>query len=233
VRERGRVARFQRLAFLQMAVFLLAAGMPGCGSTPDVLRVTCDADGTHVLTPTVAARADGVHIEIPESGDYDAVEIWGGDGNPVDRTFFTTGHTFDQSFRRPLALGRWSLACFSGPESDPGIRAPNGGADTVEIIDPSGFFVSYGLSCGPGDRTGFPVPILAHATSVEGLIRSQLRGVLNSDVIEPAGYPASGGNDWRVARNGDVIGSLSASAESGNGVIFSVFVCASRGIARP
>jgi hypothetical protein len=57
--------------------------------------------------------------------------------------------------------------------------------------------------------------------------------VLNSDVIEPAGYPASGGNDWRVVRDGDVVGSLIARAEGGNGVIYAVSVCAKSGIARP
>ncbi len=95
------------------------------------------------------------------------------------------------------------------------------------------YFVSYELSCDRTDRTGFSVPILAHATSVQGLVRSQLRGVLSSDIIEAAGYPPSGENDWRVVRDGDVVGSLRAWAAGGNGAIFSVFVCAESGIARP
>jgi hypothetical protein len=228
MKQRGRVAHTQLVT-----VVLLAVGMPACGSGPDVLRVTCDADGTHVLTPTVAAQHDGVHVQVLESGDFDAVEIWGGDDNPVARTYYTTGRTFDHSFSRPLAPGRWSLACFSGPQSSPGVRGPNGGADTVDVIDPSGFFVPYGLSCRRNDRTGFSVPIFAHAASVDGLIRGQLLGVLSSDIIEPAGYRAIAGNDWRVVRDGDVVGSLSARAEGGNGVIYSAFVCASSGITRP
>lgn len=228
----------QRRRFAQVssvtAVLLAAALLPGCGrdGPPEVLLMTCDTEGTHVLTPTVATRADGVHVHVLESGGFDAVTMWGGDDNPVRTTHFTTGHTFDHRFIRPLTPGRWSIACFSGSQSSPGIRR-QGGAGSVLVVDSAGFFVPYGLSCRPDDRTGFPVPLLAPASSVDSLVRDQLDGVLDSDTVEPAGYPESGSLIWRIVRDGEVVGSLHARITGGTGSIYSVFVCADSAISLP
>lgn len=211
--------------FLEKGTFMHARG-----SLAAVLLMTCDVKGTHVLTPMVVARDDGVHVLVLESGGYEAVEMWGGDRNPVGRTYYTTGHSFAQAFTYPLAPGRWSFACFSGPQSNPRVRGQNGGADVVEVVDPFDSFVPYGLSCPKSDRTGFPVPIFTPAASVDALVRGQLNGVLVSDEIEPAGYPMGDGRDWRVVRGGEVVGSLRARAEGGRGIISSVSVCASSGI---
>lgn len=179
----------------------------------DVLRVTCDADSIEVLTPVVAAQADGLHvlatvtelshpeIRLRSSADS-SVEYWSGSSG------------VDGEFVRGLAVGDATVHCESGPHQSDG---PEDLTAPFTLVDPEGVFIPYQLACAK-DEMFVPLegqdewpPSFPPSLSLdrpEEVVRAQVSGIQDDDVVERAGY--TGVMDEqpivRLVRNGEVIG---------------------------
>jgi hypothetical protein len=197
----------RRLAPLLVVVAALAACgriepvlvRPGHSPTPapEVARVVCEKDGsTALLTDSVTAQADGVHVEVDNRTGEGAQMIG----------LITDVNDGANSFVTSVPPGRVKVACY--PYSRHEEPAPEGLDLTIE--DPNGYWVDQDLECGPntmavsqisdyfGDasgQTGDPVD----------LTRENLKGLEDDDAVERAGYPESGDPVVRVVRDGNVI----------------------------
>ncbi|GBC86775.1 hypothetical protein HRbin12_00774 [bacterium HR12] len=163
-------------------------------ANPDVVRVRCDGSGTHVSTPEVRPRADGLHILVDDRlgerlsivvryGTDDAIGLGAGPGLSE-----VTGSGARGGW--PVPPGAASLRCVR-PGEDAG--SPEGWVP-IRVIDQDGVYVPADLGC---DDT--VVGSVDHAASagaeVRGPVqaaRETLPGLWGDDVVEPAGYPEVG-----------------------------------------
>jgi hypothetical protein len=107
-------------------------------ASPDTLDVRCDGETTEVLTPTVQARTDGVHVRLTNTSDGELLYQHPGGGDGVD-----PGTT---SIRLQILPGPSEFRCLrSTPDVDPGVE---GGWASFEVLAPERW-VSPQLDC-PG-----------------------------------------------------------------------------------
>ncbi len=173
---------------------------------PHVLEVNCDGGVPRVVTPTVPAQRDGVHIQLvgnppPNTG----IAFFGRrDGS----TYLSRGDDPAQGLVWQLGTGTYEVKCYQvGAGVNP---AAIDSADSVDVVDPNGFWVSTYLDCPfSGQIDVRPGSYLPNG-SAEASIRAGIPGLLASDTIEPAGYVrAIGPPVYRVVRNGSTIAALS------------------------
>jgi hypothetical protein len=109
---------------------------PSATSAPDALEVRCDGTTTDVLTPTVQAQRDGVHVLIHNTTTGEDLSVtWegGGDGAaPGDTTLVF-----------PIQPGRSRIRCLPNSE-DAAIE--NGDRGGFDVLAPDGW-VSPDLAC--------------------------------------------------------------------------------------
>jgi hypothetical protein len=178
-------------------------------SVPDVAVLRCTADGTELDTPSVQVQPDGLHIDATNLARATLIDV-----APEGSDGLIGSDAFDGADHREVVLqvppGRATIAC----------RTPEGGSITggpaeypdlfvlIEILDPTGLYVPSELACGQADQEGIGPhqnEILEPASA--SYIRVNISGILPSDVVEQAGYPASQGDPrfWRVVRDGEVL----------------------------
>jgi hypothetical protein len=162
-----------------------------------VAELTCDGSTTTALTPVVAAQPDGVHVRVTNTSSLDLslqIEGIGGDNAPVG----------EHESVLPLAPGEVRLRCVD-PASDAG--SP-GEYVTVEVVDPAGLYVSPELECTSvvGMTPEYPEGWMGYRGDPVEAARVLLTGLLESDVVERAGYPQSSEPIVRIVREGAVVG---------------------------
>jgi hypothetical protein len=171
-------------------------------------QIVCDAAKTRVLTPTVAAQADGVHISV-DNRSKERLQFqvrpgsWGGQALPgVSELAFPFGTGAWQD----LGPGEVEVRCLS--EWSGGFHRVGVRFATFTVVDPGGRWVSTLLECskpevkmlyGRADKQmDDPRPPVTIA-------RSRIVGLQPGDLVEPAGYPRALNPVVRVIRDGKVI----------------------------
>jgi hypothetical protein len=221
---------------------------------PDVLRFRCDPSGIEVLTPVVAAQPDGLHVDAEVVGLDDA-EIGLMSSRLRGQSWWSGSSGVKGEFVRPVPVGEVRFVCEPGPEQGSGgndANAPAGdgvlpglssdpGAfhGTFDLIDPDGYFVDHILTCesrdeGFGSSAPPGEPFWRGWPTIEEAMRAHIEGLLDSDVIEEAGYP--GGEKWpyleaRVVREGEVIAAAGIDGRAGwRFGVQDITVCSSHGL---
>jgi hypothetical protein len=105
-----------------------------------ILEVWCDGDSTEILTPTVQARADGVHVVIHNESDEPLSIAWGGGGDGADPGRST--------LVLPIEPGDAEFRCQRSSE-DAGIDR---GWESLRVLEPPGW-VPTDLGCTEGGVT--------------------------------------------------------------------------------
>ncbi|HLV57981.1 MAG TPA: hypothetical protein VKY81_03765 [Natronosporangium sp.] len=184
------------------------SGGPEVGPAPDpdapaMARIGCADGRTRVLTPTVAAQPDGVHLRVDNSSSDRTLYLRrGGEIVMVNRA---PAGTSEAVATEPP--GSWELACVV-PTADPEERR---GWIRLEVTDPLGLWVPADPDCEqplrtdinylvePEGRPGDPVDLAA-----EDLAHT-FPEWSPADTFEPAGYPQAVPRLVRVVRGGTVI----------------------------
>jgi hypothetical protein len=183
---------------------------------PSVAQVSCSDAGTQVSTPVVQPQPDGVHIAVDNSTGSDLalqIDNFGGDNAPMGSTALV----------RPIPPGSYRVACVNVQLAD----LSQIDYQPLEVQDPSGIWVSTDLtSCTSasgvagsfaGSPDGSSDIVGVQGTPVE-VVTSTISGLLPTDLIEPAGYPATTDEaNVRVVRDGDVVASYHLFPDSQGG----------------
>jgi thiol-disulfide isomerase/thioredoxin len=201
----------------------------------DVLRVRCTDAGAEVLTPDVAARADGLHVEAtPGSADHaDAIELrplgW-----PV-LNFSSGSSGVEGVFVRAVPEGEVIVSCYR--EDDGGGRItpePRDGEAIARVADPGDFYTPWIPACALEDQVAFDDGERFDLAGLAGdeAVRALISAVRQSDDVARGGY----GDErferslFSVMRDGVVIGSVWIDSDAGGTRISSGFACAGSGI---
>jgi hypothetical protein len=166
-------------AFRERSV-LIPAGPVEPTLVPDLAVVICEGANISIQVGTVAARSDGVHVEVI---------------NPTDRTLAFGASDTDEFHDVPPGTSTFVESFFFSPGSHyvacgPGGRLPGAFEHQIHVDDPNGVWTPTDLVC-PGDEQW------GHDVSVEGddpieVARSVLSDrVRASDELRFAGYPES------------------------------------------
>lgn len=180
---------------------------------PDIARVVCDADGTRILTPKVAAQRDGLHLVIDNrlEGDYGfSVETPEGGGGGDNASKGESRHVFDS-----IPPGEARIGCYeSRKDMEPDYA-------TVEILKSDSGYRSVNLECRGGAAVMGEGGLLAPGAKGEKgepveLARRALKDRLREDdTLELADYPESvSSRSVRVVREGRVITAVSYRKEA-------------------
>jgi hypothetical protein len=195
------------------ALLVLAAGAcadptettTSTGNAPDELEIRCDGETTEVLTPTVQAQRDGVHVLIHNSATERlsvTTETRGDGASPGDTTLIF-----------PIPPGRSRIRCMR--ETDDNAMA-NGDWGDFEVLAVEGW-ISPALEC-PGGRmyTGF-ADYVAGARGVEDpLVDSKKHFRLEGSVVE-AGYDIVGERTYINVSEGHAKESLVYTSDGSGG----------------
>jgi hypothetical protein len=202
---------------------------------PGVLRVRCTDAGAEVLTPEVAARADGLHVEATRgSVDHaDAIELrplgW-----PVVN--FSSGSSgVEGVFVRPVPEGEVIVSCYREEEDGEGITPnPRDGEAIARVVDPGDFYTSWIPACALEDQVAFYGGERSDLAGLEGAdaVRALVPAIGPSDDVVPGGYGAERFERslFSVMRNGKVIGSVWIDSDTGGTRISSGFACTGSGV---
>jgi hypothetical protein len=167
----------------------------------------CDADGTHVLTPEVRPRRDGVHFEVDNrlgvNASFSERAAGGGSGNGAP-----------PGISRPEGDGTnggWSI-----PPGDAEVRCLRTSADggspgwqPITVVDPAGLYTPDIPSCTDGRSTGGYFDYLTNASGIMGdpvdIARAHFKGVRSTDLAHGSGYPGQASPHVSIVRDGRVI----------------------------
>jgi hypothetical protein len=253
--RRARVLRARRYAVAAAAVAVVAGlalplgslfrlgaptsmgPVPGAGAEEPlvappapVLEVVCDGATTTVATPTVRARADGVHLRVDNrSGGPLTVSV-----RAEGRALFGARVAAGVSEPRPDGGAGWSVppgvasvGCFP-----PGTGEEGAGYATFQVVDPQGLWVPWELECREGSVTaaidradprgepGDPVDV------AWPYLAPYLGSLGQGDRLERAGYPDQVPVVVRVARDGRTVATAELTPGEGGGwVVSTVSVC--------
>lgn len=110
---------------------------------PETFKITCDGETTEVLTPTVQARSDGVHVLLTNTSDRELLYQ-----SPLSGEGVVPGTT---AIRLPILPGPSRFRCLLlTKDVDPGV---DGGWASFEVLAPAGW-VSPALDCPSGAYSG-------------------------------------------------------------------------------
>jgi hypothetical protein len=166
---------------------------------PNVARIVCTAAGTRLLTPAVRPQSDGVHVMLSQTG-----------GRPA--TLETDQGGGDKPGPKPLVLilppGRAHLGCMT--MADWNVDPPrHRGWVTLRVVDQDKQWVDdrpAGATCSQSS--------IDYTPTAAGLRLSQLgqdaRRALDAspaDAVERAGYRRQEPIEYRLVRDGKVVGS--------------------------
>lgn len=170
---------------------------------PDVVDVVCDG-GTQVLTPQAKPQLDGVHFRVDNRTGSDIVFL----------VEYPTGGVGAEVHVPP------GISELSGPDSGaPGWAVPPGTvgvscrelpqepspSPTVdfELVDEDGVWLPTTLSCDSITQS-FLSRALEGPDPIE-LTRERFDGILETDVVEEAGYPEAASPSVVIIRDGEII----------------------------
>jgi hypothetical protein len=186
--------------------------IPGSGTSPtgvsDVLRVSCSASGTEVLTPVVEAQPDGVRVvvaadapfvslefhELERSDGSDPIEGFGGPFRPSDPKPW------------PIAPGRAEVMCAGNGYGESDATPPS-----FEVVDPNGYWLPGTMECAEGDPAVAVVSYdggAADYPSKNDAIRALLNGVDAGDEVGMPFYRGSKDARFVIDRDGSVVGTV-------------------------
>jgi hypothetical protein len=140
-----------------------------------------------------------VHISVDNSTGKDLalqIDNFGGDNAPAGSTALV----------RPIPPGSYRVACVD-------VHLPNLSPidyQDLEVQDPAGIWVPTDLACSSGGGVAASGSFVPGAVGVQGtpveVVTTSISGLLPTDVIEPAGYPATTDEaNVRVVRDGNVV----------------------------
>jgi hypothetical protein len=170
-------------------------------ATPDVAQVVCDDSGTHVLTPQVKPQPDGVHFQVENRTDerlnFYALNAsgTGGGGWVMPGTSEPTGPP-----RWLITPGVVSVTCGGQPQ---GPTPPS--AVTLEVVDEDGIWLPTTLSCESVTQTFSSYLGASQGPDPVQLTKDRFTGLLETDIVEEAGYPQAAAPSVVVVRDGEVI----------------------------
>jgi hypothetical protein len=200
----------------------------GNGAVPDVLQIVCDSSGTQVLTPIVRAQPDGLHVLVDDRAGVGSVSIRPTD--PIygdDVILSSASRGVQDEFFDEVAPGAADVVCTgdflreSEVDTLPWVR--------FEVVDPGGYFVSYGLDCSMSAR--HDIADVSGRGSAAELTRTAVDGILPTDRVEQAGYVEGERQNWiRVVRSGSGVASLHFYERSRESRLISGSACAGSGI---
>jgi hypothetical protein len=184
---------------------------PGAaGPTPDTAVVRCLESRIEIATPVVNTQPDGLHIALENAGGSQRLVVVA--VGERTRVFSFPIGTGPASLVVPANPGGIQLACRSNAETagteDPFLDRRSGG---LHLQDRSGYFVPYAPTCDSSDEVPIapPTSVSLPKSAGEWLIRENL-AVLDSDIVERAGYLVGRGDDgpWRVQRDGQIVAQI-------------------------
>ncbi len=204
----------------------ICAPVPTPTSTPGacsdvgcpVLRIRCLAyDHVEVLTPVVIAPPDGLHVEVVDDPPLDAnVGLW--EVASPNQSWWSASSGVSAPFRRPVPEGDAEVWCIVQPFAVVPDASRRG---AFTIVDPDDVFRAYKPECGPAGEFYVqlsygpdPAP-----PSIEAAVREAFPSLLNTDVVEQAGY-IPGDPEWpwlvaRVVRAGQVVARVAIDGRDG------------------
>lgn len=179
--------------------------LPSPAAIPAVAQVTCDP-GARVLTPKVAAQADGVHVRIDNRTDTTSYfrldHLGAGKSEPGE-----LGSSGDLRVPRGSKIMVWII-----PPGPAAVSCVGGGDVTpapIRILDPAHGYVPIEIpSCGAARVTTYQVyfPLeFDHPDEPVEIVRERMRGLKPDDVVERAGYPEQSHAWVRVLRDDRVV----------------------------
>jgi hypothetical protein len=162
------------------------------------LRVSCEGGITTVLTPTVRARSDGLHVEVVGDSDgVSAVLLANSSYEPLLDTQWSSGSDgIDDEFTRPVPPGEGRVMC---AEEGAQIETAPSSVRTwpsFEIVAPS--FESYELSCADQTSLG-PGFDVGGWTDGYDFIRKHVDATAPLSWAIRAGYPEDRSFEWWIA----------------------------------
>jgi hypothetical protein len=186
------------LASLLLAALSCSASRVG---TPDVARIACAPDGSTIVdAPRVLVQADGVHFEVVN-------ELNKRVGVILENTAigFRVGLSVGSTVRTDVAPQDVQIGCLVPPSRD----EPRTTA-SLEIIDPTGMYVSTEVECPRGVGSGRSIADFAAAPVDSGPpslqeARTLIAGLQADDLLAYTGYRDARNQDVAVIREGQVI----------------------------
>lgn len=197
------------------ALLVATLGLVGCAEAgpleqsreyPDQARIVCDEDGTTLETPTVMARADGIHLLVINKTSFDPGFTFLFDHQGGGRNTNPGGLT---RLVETIPPGQARVGCWVG-QSPGELGEPD--VQSLAVIDPDGQFTAMELECLSGQvvsgSLGAPGAdeTSDRAALVEAARRAWAAKLADGDVVGIAGYPESPNETYvRVVRDGRVI----------------------------
>jgi hypothetical protein len=148
---------------------------------PDVAVITCDGRGTSIDIGTVAARPDGVHVQVTNTTDHTLAfaasdtdefhDVHPGTSTFVESFFFSPGSHF--------------VAC--GPRG----HLPGGFTEQIQVLDPEGVWTPTDLACVGSTQWGSDLRAEGNADPLIVARRAFGDRIHDGDELRFAGYPSS------------------------------------------
>jgi len=192
------------VALAALAVLLAGACADPISTAPtaddasDTLEVRCDGATTDVLTPTVQARSDGVHLVLENTSDHELFMQTDaqGDGVPPGETSM------------PLLIlpGGSRFRCLEmSDDLDPGVE---GGWADCEVLAPEGW-ISPTLECPGGEMYGGTTDYIAGARGVADPLADAAKHFQeDGDEVVQAGYATDEERTIVLLRDGAPVAGL-------------------------
>jgi len=194
------------------------------------LRVRCGEEGAQVLTPVVTTQSDGLHVEPVDAPPGTVIGLLSSSSS-LGINWWSGREGVDDDFVRQVPAGEASVVCVTeGTYSGQTTEMLEAASRPFLLIDAEGFFTPYDPECESVEEIEASAAPGVDPADASDRIRSSLRGIQATDVVETAGYEADWGHRrwWRVVREGVVVAGLIV-GEQGRGVIHG-WACRSSGI---
>ena len=185
----------------------------GSAGVPDVLSLRCGPHGIEILTPVVAVQSDGLHIDADVTGFPDP-EVAIESHLHLDRGSWWSGSSgTDGEFARAVPPGPATIWCEPGPGQNMDAPDPSRVTAEIEIVDPQGEWVDHVPTCDRIRSIGPAASPTERADTPVEAVRRGVAGILDTDVVEEAGYVGGDDAAWivRVIREGEIVASFHVS----------------------
>lgn len=203
---------------------------PGSGETvapSDVVTVTCEGGHTKITDPQVNTRPDGLHVSMDADFDQPILTIFFEEG----RVSHGLGPDFpfrSDAFVLPIPPGEAVFECGKTEADEPSAEGV-----TVDVNDPDGVWHDSSLACGGDFNDWTPAKVPFYYTddnTFPDVIYATLPGLYADDEVDFAGYRDAEGRQFRIVREGEVVGLFDLSTYDQRTFVTYGAFCASSGI---